>query len=33
MTPTVEQCKNETVSSVGSNGSFGKSLTTPYDVR
>ncbi|XWS29971.1 hypothetical protein CRYUN_Cryun24cG0077000 [Craigia yunnanensis] len=33
MTPIVGQCKNETISSVGSNGNFGKSLTTPYDVR
>ncbi|XWS33074.1 hypothetical protein CRYUN_Cryun22dG0047400 [Craigia yunnanensis] len=33
MTPTVGQCKNETVSSLGSSGSFEKSLTTPYDVR
>lgn len=32
MTPTVGQCKNETVSSMGGSGSFGKSLTTPYDV-
>lgn len=33
MTPTVGQCKNESVSSLRSNGSFGKSLTSPYDVR
>ena len=33
MTPTVRHCKNETISSLGSNGSFGKSLTTPNDVR